>query len=105
MYHSTCALDKVVREYSVANNGSMKVTLETNSNEGTASDGSMKETTVTNNDGDTGSLRKDPVTNAGSMKETAATNNDGDTGSSREDPVTNDAGDIGSKASSKLSLF
>ena len=79
MYHSTCALGKVVREYSVANSGSMKVTLETNCNEGTASDGSMNETAVTNNDGDTGSLR--------------------------EDPVTNDAGDIGSKASSKLSLF
>ena len=68
-----------MREYSVANSGSMKVTLEMNCNEGTASDGSMKETAVTTNDGDTGS--------------------------SREDPVTNDAGDIGSKASSKLSLF
>ena len=79
MYHSTCALGKVVREYLVANNGSVKVTSETNGNEGTASDGSMNETAVTNNDGDTGSLR--------------------------EDPVTNDAGDIGSKASSKLSLF
>ena len=57
----------------------MKVTLETNSNEGTASDGSMKETAVTKNDGDTGLLI--------------------------EDTVTNHAGDIGSKASSKLSLF
>ena len=46
MYHSTCALGKVVREYLVANNGSMKVTSETNGNEGTASDGSMKETAV-----------------------------------------------------------
>ena len=68
-----------MREYLVANNGSMKVTSETNGNEGTASDGSMKETAVTNNDGDTGLLI--------------------------EDPVTNDAEDIGSKASSKLSLF
>ena len=59
--------------------GSMKVTSETNGNEGTASDGSMKETAVTNNDGDTGLLI--------------------------EGPVTNDAGDIRSKASSKLSLF
>ena len=43
MYHSTCALGKVVREYSVSNNGSVKVTSEMNGNEGTASDGSMKD--------------------------------------------------------------
>ena len=61
MYHSTCALGKVVREYSVANSGSVKVTLETNSNEDTA-DGSMKKTTATNvSDGDTGTLREASV--------------------------------------------
>ena len=50
-----------MREYSVANSGSVKVTLETNSNEDTA-DGSMKKTRATNvSDGDTGTLREASV--------------------------------------------
>ena len=50
-----------MREYLVANSGSVKVTLETNSNEDTA-DGSMKKTTATNvSDGDTGTLREASV--------------------------------------------
>ena len=61
MYHCTYALGKVVREYLVANSGSVKVTFEMNSNEDTA-DGSMKKTIATNvSDDDTGTLREASV--------------------------------------------